>query len=100
MEEKKSCSTACSGDTKCSGTMSTLIIVVILCTAAQILAQILLATNIAPQFFGMGGSRSEADKISATLKEIQYQQAGGKEVYDMYIELQSLQASKTKQQLQ
>jgi protein-disulfide isomerase len=83
--------TAC----KCTG-FSTLVVVVILCTAAQIFANVLLATL--PQFKS-DDTMNSAEKITTTLKEIQYAQAGGKEIYDLYMQLQKAQGEKNKSQI-
>lgn len=40
-----------------------------------------------------------ADKVSATLKEIQYAQAGGKDIYELYMQLQKAQGEKNREQI-
>lgn len=94
-EMGSSCETGCSSRKKCSG-VSSLALVLIICTAAQIATSIFLATM--PKFKAEEGNLA-ADQISNTLREIQYAQAGGKEIYDLYMEVQKLQGQKNKSQL-
>lgn len=46
------------------------------------------------------GGTDTASQISETLKQIQYDQAGGKDVYDLYMKLQKLQAQNQKSKLE
>ena len=91
-----SCSSSCSMG-GCSKSFLALIIVI--CTLLNIASNWYLARGtINP--FAPSNSSTDVSKIAEALKEIQYDQAGGKDIYDLYMKLQKLQAQEQKSKLE
>ncbi len=91
-----SCSSSCSMG-GCSKSFLALIIVI--CTLLNIVSNWYLARGtINP--FASSDATTDVSKIAEALKEIQYDQAGGKDIYDLYMKLQKLQAQEQKSKLE
>lgn len=70
------------------------------CIAFLIVVCTLLNIGANWYFFTEGGKKaSDFNTVAEALKQIQYDQAGGKEIYDLYMEMQKLQAESTKSEL-
>lgn len=73
---------------------SVIALLLVVCTALNIGANWYIAK------MGTGSGVDTAAQISKTLKEIQYDQAGGEDVYALYMKLQKLQAQTQKSKLE
>ncbi len=72
---------------------------IVICTVLNISSNWYLARGTITPFIPSAPT-SDVGKVAEALKEIQYDQAGGKDIYDLYMKLQKLQAAGQKQKLE
>ena len=87
------CKSGGCGTETCSSGKGCLAFIIILCTALNIGANWYIAKQGSVQ-------TSDSSNIADVLKQIQYDQAGGKDVYELYMKLQKLQAQSSKPELE
>ncbi len=78
---------------------SYLALIIVICTLLNIASNWYLARGTVNPF-ASSNSSTDVSKIAEALKEIQYDQAGGKDIYDLYMKLQKLQAQEQKSKLE
>lgn len=82
-----------------SGGAKMLALVIVICTVLNISSSWYLARGTINPLLPVSMG-SDVSKIADALKEVQYDQAGGKDVYELYMKLQKLQAQGQKSKLE
>lgn len=91
------CETSSHASGGCNKSMIALLIVI--CTVLNISSNWYLARGTISPLMPVSLS-SDVSKIADALKEVQYDQAGGKDIYELYMKLQKLQAQGQKAKLE